>query len=107
MNPCTIAVVEPTEAAEAAVDGDGVKSDDAKVVGEEDMDVDADADAKVSEAKVDSEDSGGNSSVEIVRSLLDDIVSDATRPTQEQFFNEIVTDMVRQIPNGNVISFTS
>ena len=91
MNPCTINVVEPTEEAKAGDTNseDGVKNDET-----EDMDVDADADAKSDETKVDTEPSVGISSAEIARAILDDVICDATRPTQEQFFDAIVADMV-------------
>ena len=94
LNPCTINVVEPTEVAKAGDTNseDGVKNDET-----EDMDVDADADAKSDETKVDTEPSVGISSAEVVRGILDDVISDATRPTQEQFFDAIVADMVRHL----------
>ena len=94
MNPCTINVVEPTEVAKAGDTNseDGVKNDET-----EDMDVDGDADAKSDETKVDTEPSVGISSAEIARAILDDVISDATRPTQEQFFDAIVADMVRHL----------
>jgi hypothetical protein len=104
LNPCTISIVEPTvvpvasknvadENVENVAKNDETNDVD-KVVDTDKMDVDVEVNADEQNVDKVSAESNENVSKEIVEAILNDIVNDVTRPSQETFFDLIVMDMV-------------
>ena len=86
LNPCIISVVEKPDI-ETPTKNDVTKGKDVTV---DEMDVDV-----VEEAEK-ADDVG----LEIVKSILDDVVLDVTRPPLEEFIGSIISDMVSSFTVG-------